>query len=262
MKLKNILLTALVVLAGSVLSFYLFSHTNSFSIQSWQNPKTDLAKYREQQGRYLVLNAQEIFGNNLTDTLSQVLAQHLASYYPEGLSQFPEFNSAAPITGLNAEEIRQGAATLFSQVSQEMQYYRSSKELKVVSNTSANKKQYLADLGQLVHAYLAEFANQGDLLSWYNQVTEKNDSQARKNLARYAEQSQKLLNDLENLSVPQTFSQLHLDYLNILYESRYTALGLLLEQDDPVRTEVVIENYPGLNVRYVTYLAALAKKIR
>ena len=262
MKLRNIFITALVLVGASLFSFSLLSHTNNFSIQATRAKQPNLEKYRNQQDQYLILNAQEIFGNNLTDTLSQVVAQHLAVNYPEGLSQFPTFNSNTSVAGFNQEEIGQGANALLTQVSKEMQYYRRTQDLNLVPNTSANKKQYLQDLSRAVSNNLAETANQGDLLSWYNQVVEKNDSQARKNLAVFTERSQKLLRELEQMSVPSVFAQLHLDYMNIVSETRYTALGLLLEQDDPVRTEVVLENYQGLNFRYLTYLSAFSKKIK
>lgn len=265
MQLKHRLLSGFLLgafLAGVFLaSLFFLSKSKDLSLNlAGKNNSTVLSKNRLDNNRYIVLNAEKIFGSNLTDTVSRMVARNLAIKYPEGLKQLAATQEVK--ANLSSQEIKAGVEEMLSQIGQETQYFYKDQELNLVPDTKENLRKYIENLKQATSKNLKNFSSKEDLLTLYNRMVEQNDSQARKKLVDYTDQSQKLLDELKEMPVPKSFAQLHLSYMNIIYETRYTALGLLLEQDDPIRTELVIKNYKGLTTRYLTFFAAFEKKVK
>ena len=260
MKAFRILLFGVVCAGAAVFAvFVLFSFTKNYSIVISSDNQTQAARSlpNNSYGKIVYLDATKFFGSNLSVLAGSIIGKNILSQNPNG----PQLaNAQSPIV-LNRKQVTQDiAAQVYTQAVKDLTIY-TEKDITRVLDAQNAVAAYTQELKTISNAYLEPFRNK-DISVLAALVIEQNDNDARKILLSYADASQQALDELIKLPVPDSWVTLHLELMNIISESRYAALAFLTIQNDPVRANIVAQNYQSLAKRFTAFTQALNNKIK
>jgi hypothetical protein len=238
-----------------VLAIFLLSFVFSFS-SDWQVAfdsfdKTKSSAYQQGalfSGPMVELDAKKFFGDNMTSIFANTTMAYLMVKNPEG----PQSISTSTVSDLDRLTIKQLAlAKILERVNLELKIFTEA-EITVVPDSPRAIDNYLASIKKITDNYLAEFSGL-DLKQLAYEAGNSGDSQSRKKLIDYVDKARFALEEFVGLPVPRSWKELHLELLNLYQETRYTALGFLLSDSDPVRATLVFNNYSSLAFRFYDF---------
>ncbi|MEW5805476.1 MAG: hypothetical protein AB1721_01995 [Patescibacteria group bacterium] len=247
--LKVLKASALILAAALFLS--LLSFSSGWSLSFDLENKTGTGKY-QQDGLFtepvIELDAEKIFGENMTLMLSKTVLNYLMVKNPEG----PETVSTSTLTDLDRLKIRTaGNLLITARANQELKIYQET-DLSLVPDSQQATDNYLLSLKKIFEEHLMQFDGE-DLATLSYQAETQNDTEARKKLIEFINQTQLALDGFVQVPVPQSWKIYHLGLLNLYSEMQYTALGFLLVDDDPYRAKLVYGNYDDLAYRFYAF---------
>jgi hypothetical protein len=246
------------ILGIVAISLFSFSRANQFNLQF---NKEKIAHRGFEAGfnqTPIVIDAQTLLGSNFTDIFSKTAASFIMSLYPEGPNKIL---TETPTAKLPMDTISSLASKeVIQRLNQEQKIF-SRENLSFVADTQENILTYLSFLEKLRKTYLEPFRSD-DLLLLADAANHQANLEARTKLVQYIELSQKAIDELETVAVPDSFAGLHLSFINLLNESNYIALGLLLENNDPLRTLLAARAYPLLGQKYINFTNAFSKTLK
>jgi len=238
---------AVFLILGSIfaLSFvFAFSSKWNFSFENGVQEKPGYYAESIFSGPTAELDAEKIFGENLTERALNTALSYLMVKNPGGLSEF----STSTVTDFDKGKIRLLAmAEIYNRANEELRQYSES-ELLTVPDSPAAVKNYLESLKEISDNYLERF-RESDLELLAFEASKNNNDDARKEMIDFIDASGAALGEMAKILVPKSWAVFHLGYLNLTSETRYTALGFLLFEDDPVRGNLVFNNYDYLGYR-------------
>lgn len=240
--------------------FVLFSFTKNYSIVIPSSDQTQTARAlpsNSSHGKIVYLDATKFFGSNLSVLAGSIIGKNILSQNPNG----PQLtNEQSPIV-LDQKQVTQDiAAQVYTQAVKDLTIY-TEKDITRVLDTQSAVAAYTQGLKTISNAYLEPFRNK-DISVLAALVIRQNDNDARKILLSYADASQQALDELIKLPVPDSWVTLHIELMNIISESRYAALAFLTIQNDPVRANIVAQNYQSLAKRFMAFTQVLNNKIK
>ncbi len=220
-----------------------FSYTRSYSATLGAKQQSGLAAQGALSDKTaLALDADTLLGSNLTKIASQVFAESILAQNPQGPRTI-----ASGTVRISLDE-NATAAQMFGaamdKVLQEIPRF-SDADLKIVADTPESNQAYAQKFIAGVNQYLKPFRGK-DILKLAYEANTNNDAQARKDLVAYIDASQAMIQYLESVPVPTSWTAIEILYLNILSQARYTALALLAQQSDPLRANIMTRSYPAL----------------
>ena len=247
---------------GAVLgAIFLLSFAFSFSENwdfSFNNGKAAADYYRGSlfSEPVVELDAENIFGANMTERALNTALNYLMVKNPQGLENF----STSTLTAFDKAKINLMAqAEVYKTVNQELRVY-SDEELIVVPDSAVAIDNYLNSLKKVSDQYLERFRGD-DLESLAYEAGQNGNDEARKKLIDFIDSSGEALELLVKIPVPKTWAVYHLGFLDLTSETRYTALGYLLYENDPTRGRLVFNNYEDLSYRFSVFNQDFQKKI-
>lgn len=202
------------------------------------------------------LSAENIFGTNMTERALGTAFNYLMVKNPHG----PQSFSTSTMTAFDKVKVSLMAqAEIYKTIDQELRVY-SEAELTVVPDSAAATDNYLSSLGKISDKYLDRFKGD-DIETLAFEAGKNGNDEARKKLIDFVDSSEQALRESVKIPVPKSWVVFHLGYLNLASETRYVALGYLLFKNDPIRGNLVLNNYESLSYRISAFNLDFQKKI-
>lgn len=232
---------------AAFLLFFAFSFSGNWSL-SFNNNRENQPAYSNKDGIFsqpkVELSAENIFGTNITGNVLNTALSYLMAKNPQG----PKGFSTSTITTFDKIKMNVVVqAEAIKIANQELRVYAES-ELMVVPDSVAATDNYLASLKKVSDDYLERFRND-DLESLAYEASKNGNNDARKTIIDFVDNSGRALEAWLKIPVPRSWTVYQLGLLNLTSETRYTALGYLLFENDPVRGKLVFNNYQDLSGR-------------
>lgn len=255
-----LILKSLTVISALVVSAFFFSFSSvwNLDLSSFGLKKDEPQDARKIFGRGLVeLSAAKIFGNNMTERLAAVGTNYLMAKFPGGLKTM----ASSSISAMDAAKVNLlGRGEIEKIIDQELRRY-TKEELNLVPDSIENITAYLNNVFRISGVYLEEF-REFDVETLIYEANINDESAKRKSTMEFIDNARLALDELAILSVPESWADYHLGLLNLLSESRYTALAYLLFEDDPVRGRLAFDNYEDLSRRVYWFNQDFSKKFQ
>lgn len=243
----------------SILFLSLLSFSSGWSLNFDSHSEKKIGEY--QQGQLLIdkeieLDAEKIFGENMTQLLSESVLNYLMVTHPEG----PKSLATSTLTQTDYLKMRViGGMLLTNRANQELRLYQES-ELTIVPDSQPTTDNYLRSLKAIIEEHLAQFDGE-DLATLSYQAEGQDNLEARKKLIDFINQSQLALDKFVRVPVPQSWKDYHLGLLNLYSEAQYMAWGFLLARDDPYRAKFLYGNYQNFGYRFHAFKKDFETKV-
>lgn len=251
------IIIGLFVCAGCIAVLVLFSTARTYHIEFARAQPSGTSTATQSSGRVVYLDATKFFGSNLTTLAAQVISSHIFQDNPQG----PQKQNGTSTIQLKAGNASADALTgVYTQAQKDIPRYTAS-DLTLIDASKENVIAYLSAIKQISQTYLEPF--RGKDIMMLALAAQKNDNaNARKMLLDYTTASEQAITKLAQISVPKTWQDLHLGFLNILSESRTTALAFLTVHNDPIRANIMAQNYQALQKRFFYLNEAFSQNIQ
>ena len=253
-----LILKSVGVLSALSISAFFFSFSSIWDLDfsSLGLKKDEIEDPRKIFGQGKIeLSAEKIFGNNITERLAVVGTNYLMAKFPGG----PKTFSSSSIDYIDRVKINLlGQGEVEKIIDNELRIY-SKEELSIIPDTTSNITRYLNGVFVISGRYLKSFRGL-DVEMLVYQADVNDDHESRKKVMEFIDNSKLALDEFVLLSVPESWVVYHLGVMNLLSESRYTALAYLLFKDDPVRGRLAFDSYENLSYRILAFNQDFCKK--
>jgi hypothetical protein len=244
-KLKTLLIISLAIIVFAVFITLSFS-SKDFNI-TLDKPQNNTK--REESSKIIILDAENLFGSNISKLAANNIAQYIILTNP----QATDFN-------LDGQQIKQQLiSSVANQLLTEIKVYTEN-DLKLVDDSDANIKNYLDKLLKSYNLYLKDYQNY-DIMDLALKAN-SGDEDSRKLILNFINNSKLALNEIQGIPTPLKFKDVQIQYLNLLSQLNYLSLSLLMSKNDPLRYEFAINAYEVFKYDYQNYITEFNKLLK
>lgn len=220
-----------------------FSFTNTYFAQfaTQQKPNQAFQGDLSTQSQ-LPLDADTLLGSNLMKIATGVFTDSMLAQNPNGPKTLASGTMTLSVNATSTALNMYGAA--MAQAQKEIPSY-SITDIKTVSDTQQNLNAFAQAFVAATNQNMVPFKGK-DVLTLAYQAQQNNDADARKTLIAYVDATQHMIDATKAIAIPQSWAQTMVQYLNLVSQIRYTALALLVQNSDPLRANIMTNNYPNL----------------
>ena len=244
-KLKTLIVISVVIIVLMVFIILSFS-SKEFSI-SLEKPQKETKK--ENSSKIIVLDAENLFGSNISKLVANNVAKYIIQTNPE----------TADLNLYNQQIKQETISSIANQLLAEIKVYTEN-DIKLVDNSEKNIKNYLNELLEIYNLYLKEY--QGYDIMDLALKANNDDENSRKLILNFINDSKLALNEILNIPTPLVFKEIQIQYLNLLSQLNYLSLSLLMNENDPLRYEFAINAYEIFKYDYQNFATEFNKIIK
>jgi len=244
-KLKTLLIISSGIIVSIIFVMLSFS-SKDFNI-TLAEPKKEIKK--ENASEIIVLDAENLFGSNISKLAANNVARYIIQTNPEATS-----------INLNSQQIKQDViSSIANQLLAEIKIYTEN-DIKLVDDNKENIKNYFDKLLEIYNFYLKDYQGY-DIMDLALKAND-NDENSRKLILNFINDSELALNEILDIPTPLIFKEIQIQYLNLLSQLDYLSLSLLMNKNDPLRYEFAINAYEVFKYDYQNFATKFNKVIK